>query len=348
MKRVKNILVVGNFGLRSGQLDGQTVKTRSVRELAERFGRGQYAVRHFDTDDFKERKLSVFRLLRDAAWCDTAVIVPARKSLTYLFPTLWLLSRLMRFGLVHIAVGSRQAEFFRNKVWFRSTCLRMARHSKAFFVEGGKVKSELEREFGFRNARFLPNFRVHAPLPEVANRNEGLKLVFLSRVMPEKGTAMLFRIGDHLAGRYPSGEVSIDVYGQIAKGCEWFPAKAAAAPCIEYRGPLAPEDIHGTLARYDMLLLPTQFYTEGFPGALLDAYIAGIPVAVSRWAYAEEFVRDGVTGFICGSDNTQAFCRAIDRLFDDRERLLAMKRAAREESQKYAPEKVWEILKPFL
>lgn len=348
MKRMKNILVVGNFGLRSGQLDGQTVKTRNVRELVERFGGGEYAVKHYNTEDFKHRKLSVFRLLREAAWCDTAVIVPARKSLTYLFPTLWILSRLAGFGLVHIAVGSRQSEFFRNKIWFRSACLRMARSIWAFTVEVEGIARELESEFGFRNTAVLPNFRVHGPLPAVANRNKGLRLVFLSRVMPEKGTEMVFRIGDHLARRYPSGEVTIDVYGQVAEGYESFPAKAAAATCVAYRGVLAPEDIHDTLARYDMLLLPTRFYTEGFPGALLDAYIAGIPAAVSRWAYAEEFVRDGVTGFVCGADDTAAFCRAIDTLFDDRERLLAMKRAAREESQKYAPEKVWDILKPLL
>lgn len=39
------------------------------------------------------------------------------------------------------------------------------------------------------------------------------------------------------------------------------------------------------------MLLPTHYYTEGLPGSVLDAYMSGIPIIVSRWKHASEFVK---------------------------------------------------------
>ena len=72
---------------------------------------------------------------------------------------------------------------------------------------------------------------------------------------------------------------------------------------IEYRGALQPSEIYTNLSKYDVMLLPTHFYTEGLPGSVVDAYISGIPVIVTEWKHSHEFVDNGKSGYIVPFDN---------------------------------------------
>lgn len=345
----KKIFIIGYFGYKSGRLDGQTVKTRNIRDLIEKHADESYIVRYYDTEEFRSNKFSTFNILKGCIWCDETIIIPERNSLTYIFPIVYFLSRLFRFDIIHIAIGSKQADFFRNKKWFRKRYIRMGRGIKAFLTEVSSVGKDLQDEFGFRNTGISRNFRVHDFIPNINNCNDGLKIVFMSRVTPSKGTAMIFRIGEFLEGQYPGGDVSIDIYGPVTDEEESFFENIEARRFVEYKGELAPEDIYETLSRYDLLLLPTKrYYGEGFPGAILDAYISGIPVLVSEWAYAHEFVEDEVSGFIHNADDTKAFCDTIDLLYNNKELLLERKRSAWEGSKKYSEEEAWKEIEQYL
>ena len=103
------------------------------------------------------------------------------------------------------------------------------------------------------------------------------------------------------------------------------------------------------MAQYDVLLLPTKFYTEGFPGSVLDSYIAGIPVIVTEWKYSHEFVKDGQTGFIVPFENgLDEMVGKIKLLFDGRDTLAQMKLYAKEECRKYSEDKAWSIINKYL
>ncbi len=344
----KKVFIIGYFGYGSGKLDGQTVKTRNMSELIRKHGESRYVIREYDTERFRSNPFSLFGILKNGAWCDSLIIIPQFNSLGYVFPVVYVLSRIFRFDVIHVPIGSRQAEFFGKKKWFRKAYLRMAKKIRAFLLEVSGVEKEMRDEFGFSNTGVLYNFRVHDFAPEISNRDKGLKIVFMSRINPGKGIDVIFKIGEYLREEYPAGDVTIDIYGQVTEDEEGFSRGVAANGLIEYKGWLAPADIYITLNRYDILLLPTRYYTEGFPGAVLDAYISGIPVLVSKWAFSDEFVRDGVTGFIHDVDDTAAFCNTIDRLYNDSEELLARKRSAWEESKKYSEGEAWREIEKFL
>lgn len=100
---------------------------------------------------------------------------------------------------------------------------------------------------------------------------------------------------------------------------------------------------------YDMMMLPTRFYTESLPGTILDSYIAGIPIIATKWKYAEEFIEDGRTGFIVPFKNGQdEFDRKINLIYDDREKLAQMKESAAKEAINYSEETAWNRLKKYL
>jgi glycosyltransferase involved in cell wall biosynthesis len=115
-----------------------------------------------------------------------------------------------------------------------------------------------------------------------------------------------------------------------------------------YCGVLEPEKIYTTLSQYDLMLFPTLYYTEGFPGSVLDAYISGIPVIASDWKYSKEFVREGVSGFICPMNDVDAFCTRIEHLDGNRDQLYRLRLGVLTESKKYSPETAWDIIKWYL
>ena len=97
----------------------------------------------------------------------------------------------------------------------------------------------------------------------------------------------------------------------------------------------ASGDVYAELGKYDVLLLPTRCKTEGLPGILIEAKIAGLPCVISDINYNREVVTDGVDGVILSEDTAQALVRAIRILDDDRNLLFAMKHSSRETAAQY-------------
>ena len=117
---------------------------------------------------------------------------------------------------------------------------------------------------------------------------------------------------------------------------------------VFYHGHLEPSEIYSKLENYDVLILPTFFPDEGFPGSILDAYISGIPVVVSNWKDLPSFVDHGKTGFVFDLNNNIEFYNYIIKLYENPTLLANMKQKAFDKSKEYSSESAWKILKPYL
>lgn len=171
--------------------------------------------------------------------------------------------------------------------------------------------------------------------------------MFLARINRMKGLDVVFSIAEHYYKK--NSDIQIDFYGPInEEDREYFNANIDRYSFVSYKGSLDPKNIYTTLESYDLMILPTKYYTEGFPGSILDAYISGIPVLVSNWKYASEFVSDGSNGYICDVDNVEQFIAAIEKLRNDMQLLAKLKRNAYQSSKQYSAAAAWNILKEYL
>ena len=139
---------------------------------------------------------------------------------------------------------------------------------------------------------------------------------------------------------------SITFFGQINDDdCEYFKQEVQNYSFVEYKGPLQPSEIHDTLSKYDVMLLPTHFYTEGLPGSVVDAYISGIPVLVTDWKHAHEFVEDGVSGYIVPFENgQQQMIEKVMLLKKDKELLRQLQSNVLVKRMEFAPPNINKIL----
>lgn len=171
----------------------------------------------------------------------------------------------------------------------------------------------------------------------------------MARMNQKKGLDTIFEFGDYL-NKIGENRVLFDFYGPLAIGEEnWISNNIAKYPFMKYVCTLQPNEIYSVLNQYDVMLLPTHYFTEGFPGSILDAYISGIPVIVTEWEYAHEFVDDNHSGFIVPFFNPlNDIIRKIDILLNEPDLLFDMKLNAIEKSKQYSSIVAWRILDKYL
>lgn len=339
----RDVFFIGNFGFTSSQLDGQTIKTRSIYELyCKKLG---ISFRYFDTDGMKKNKFLIFLALYRIVMCKYIVYMPAYKNLSYFFPIVYLMSVLLRFKIQLFTVGG----WFENFITTHKVISKMLMKIHVIYFQTNKLTERMEVNYGFKNLAWIPNFRkepIKTSDARLVDDTEILKIVFMSRINKKKGIGVIFEFMQFINNTNQYRNFIIDFYGPIYdpdKACFFSNIKRYSN--ASYKGIISPDSINRTLRSYDVLVLPTKYYTEGFPGAILDAYNAGIPVIVSKWRYAEEFVNDNKTGFIIPfSNNVISLVEKIQYLISNPKRLKEMKSNAYDFSHKFTPEKAWQII----
>ena len=130
------------------------------------------------------------------------------------------------------------------------------------------------------------------------------RFVYLGHIRPEKGIDQICEVSNLLDDTY-----GIDLYGSIMgeKYSDSFWDKYAN---VTYKGKLQPADVYSTLSKYDVLLLPTYWTGEGYPGVIIEAFALGMPVISTNMGGIGEIVTEG-TGLIIEAKNVQQLKDAI-------------------------------------
>lgn len=315
--KMSRILVLGYFGYKTNQLDGQTVKTRDVYKLVK--NQDNVIVDYYDTQDFQYHKLSIFKMFWKVICCRTLFYLPAQNNLKVIFPIIYCLSVIFRVKIHYLVVGGWLREFIENLPVHRY----MLAHIFGIHVETKRLKNELEEFYHFDNVDIFPNFRFFHHIPESCRSDKAghycgydlLKICFISRVQQSKGLDTLAVVADLLKKENLSDKVSIDFYGQ--KTDSYFDTHLSEEKLFKYKGILQPHEVIPTLKQYDVLIFPTHYEGEGCPGILVEALSVGLPIIASNWKYNEEFVENGINGFLCDTYDAAEYVSAIKALLND-------------------------------
>ena len=92
---------------------------------------------------------------------------------------------------------------------------------------------------------------------------------------------------------------------------------------------------YDTLATYHAMIFPTIHPTEGFSGIFIDAFISGLPILVSKWAYNEDFITHGELGLSYSAHDAEAIAKTIEHCINGDINLQAMAVNARNKASQY-------------
>ena len=191
-------------------------------------------------------------------------------------------------------------------------------------VEADKV-TDFYAEVGLYNTYRVYNFKSTTYTVDVTQPHEGkVKFVFLSRLTELKG---IFHILESIKALNAEGlkdEFEVDFYGRIDEDVkERFTQEIAYISNANHKGflDLRNDSNYDVLASYDVMLFPTMHPTEGFPGVIADAAIAGLPVIAANWNYAKELVEECKCGFVFPVGDNQALTDLMKYVLNNRDKL---------------------------
>ncbi|WP_104384585.1 glycosyltransferase [Sphingobacterium sp. HMA12] len=340
----KKYLVLGYFGYKNNQIDGQTIKTREVYELlCEK--KDSKNVSYFDTQILQTSRLAIFNLLYQLVQADTIIYLPGQNNLKSFFPIVSFISEFLKKNIIYCVVGGWLVDFLKEN----KSIAEKLNICSAILVETDYLKTNLATQFNLNNVYLFPNFRRQSFKPDFDKAlSNTFNLVFMARIMEEKGINYIFNFADYILETDLQNSSRIHFYGQInEKDLKVFLEKVQRYPFVEYKGVVEPSNVYSTLTNYDLLLLPTYYEGEGFPGTIIDAYISGVPVLASRWKQIPEFIDVGQTGFLFDLNNQREFNDIIIELLKHKDTLVEMKKQAFIKSMNYSADSAWKILEPF-
>jgi glycosyltransferase involved in cell wall biosynthesis len=200
------------------------------------------------------------------------------------------------------------------------------RRADRYLAESHQLVASAEKD-GITRTGWYPNSRpIPDAQPDFSQKSSVCsRYVYIGRVIEGKGMRVLAE-----ASRTLPASISIDVYGPWGNDLE--PDLFESCPNITWHGPLKPEAIVPTMAKYDASLLPTHYQGEGYPGAILESYLAGLPVIVTRWQALPEIV-DETVGIFIEPRNASDLANAMIALHENPEHFQRLRRNTREKAE---------------
>lgn len=249
----------------------------------------------------------VWQLLRKSGGAQVLFLHGTINDYVWLAPVVLFISHLQGKKVVLRKFAGNFADYYQNSGHLRRFCIRQVLHRADLLFWETKALVTFGQGFNSRSYWF-PNVRQRPCTLRPANQPYRKRFVYLSRVEREKGLPQLIEAFEQLGGEY-----TLDVYGPLAG----LVTADINRSNIRYRGIVPPDKVSYTLARYDVLVLPTLWRTEGYPGIIIEAFGVGLPVIASAIGGIPEIVDNGISGLLIAPGQSESIQVAVRHFTSD-------------------------------
>ena len=240
-------------------------------------------------------------------------------------------------NIVHWVIGGTLGQKVQDKIYDPSV-IGFANHT---LVESKYMVKQLT-ETNVKGVKQVPNFKPINYYPVLQTKyprnNNKLRLVFLSRIMPEKGCDYIIEASNKLNKKNFGNSYEIDFYGRIKDEYEKdFMTQIANIPNVNYKGFLNfnNTNAYDQLSSYDLMLFPTFWRGEGFAGVFIDAFIAGVPIIATDWAHNKAILEEGKNALFIKPRDAIQLADTIERCIKGDYNLDKMSAYSQKEAEKY-------------
>lgn len=336
MKKYK-VGIIGFFANGKSKAGGQEAKTCSIdRAMKEEYG--YTAIYNVDTTDWKKNPMKLFfGIINMSFRCENIIMLPAQNSLKIFVPFFEILNVIFHRKLFYSVVGGWLPNYLTENISLQYKCKKL----DAIFVETKSMRDAL-LDMGFVNVEVVPNFKYLKSVQiEKTNTSYNLpyRICTFSRVMKEKGIEDIINAVETINNKYKKVVYKLDIYGKIDDSyiSRFEELKNNFPNYIRYCGMVEPNQSVETIKDYFALVFPTHYFTEGVPGTLIDACMAGVPVISALWGNYEDVFIENVTGWGYEFNNQNALVDVLIKIMNGPEEFSKMRKITLKESEKYLP-----------
>jgi glycosyltransferase involved in cell wall biosynthesis len=331
----------GQYGAPGQKIaDGQAVRTTVItKELENRYGKENIGIAN--TNGWRKRPIAFlwesFRLIANSP---VVVIAPADKGYKTFVPILMFINRIYHRKLVHIVIGGYLPALLEQNPRY----LSYEKRFDSVFVQTENIKTDIEK-LHVGNIHFLSNLKrlKKRNVEELrVETSENIKVCVFSRINKDKGIEDAIEAVKIVNKSLGAQRVTLELYGLLPDAYKerFNQLLKENKGLINYRGIVDYNKTVEVLSDYFVMLFPTYYHGEGFPGNVVDAYNAALPIIATDWLYNKDIIRDGRNGILVPIQSPQAIADALLYLYDHREIALEYARNCLEDAVQYEPDKV--------
>jgi glycosyltransferase involved in cell wall biosynthesis len=263
-----------------------------------------------------------------------AILISASSVSTYRLLNLmqWIRPSLLK-KTTYLVIGG----YFPEGVRLKRFDWRFYTNLKNVIVQGDLLRKIIIANSELTNVRVLPNFKLFPNLLIQSNEKleNNFRFVFVGRISKGKGVSEILDATESLNKR--SKTFTVDFYGPVED--EFDSNKMNYCGFLDFQND--PEQAYTKLASYDCMLFPTYWKGEGFPGVIIDAFIAGLPVIATNWNMNSEIIEDGINGFIIPPKDAVSLANKMMWVIENRDALRAIGKSNQERANDYHIDRIW-------
>lgn len=330
---MKKIIIIGNYGNKSTTYGGQYTKTKNVNEyLVNYYGNRVVSINLYR---YKYRfPIILFQLVFCLIQAKSVIIMPAVNGLKKILPFTSILKKFLKYRLYYDVIGGWLPGVLSNN----DRLLGHASKLDGIFVET-QTMVKLLNDINLNNVYCVPNFSLRQNNDKESSltyRFMEIKMMTFSRVNREKGISLAI----DTINQYNSlnqEKIYLDIYGFLDPEYKSeFMILLENNPFIKYAGPIK-NNVISVLSQYYGMLFPTFYPGEGFPGAVIESMIAGVPIIASNWKYNPEIIKHKYNGLIFDLNSSSGFYDCIKWSIENKDEFLSMRKNCINEAEKYTP-----------
>jgi glycosyltransferase involved in cell wall biosynthesis len=264
------------------------------------------------------------------------ILISASSVSTYRLLNLmqWIRPSLMR-KTTYLVIGG----YFPEGISSKRFDWRTYKNLNNVVLEGDLLRKIVLANSGLSNLRVVPNFKSFPNL--LINSNERLennfRFVFVGRISKGKGISEILEAAEILKNR--NKEFEVDFYGPIEEEIYFDSDNNNYCGFLDFQN--NPGQAYTNLASYDCMLFPTHWKGEGFPGVIIDAFIAGLPVIATDWNMNTEIIEDGINGFIIPPKDAISLANKMMWVIENRDILKEIGTRNQERANDYHIDRIW-------
>lgn len=281
--------------------------TISFESMIDHFQKKGVSHRVLDTQKFAGMRavLFPFYFISKVIGCTVVLLNASSNGIKYLGPLAYWFARLFSIKIAirpfgdSLLNGYTSASFIIRFLMIRSVFKADILYAQTNdqFLKFKEISENVKQLMTARPSVKTANLRGDRPYQR--------RFLYMGHIKKSKGLNELLAAKKSLGDSY-----IVDIYGPIMESDFRFLENESY-----YKGVINDkEKLAAALVQYDLLILPTFYEGEGYPGSIIEAYSYGLPVISTNWKSIPEIVEDGETGFLVEPESTKALEEGMEAI----------------------------------
>lgn len=216
---------------------------------------------------------------------------------------------------------------------------QICRHKNTKNLCTGDVLERFSAKHSPNNTFQFVDLMAKSPeaLPNEEVKKQPFKVLFLGRIVKDKGVFDLISVANELKGQI---EVTI-----IGDGPDLFEAKSeverlSLKDSVMFTGQLAHSRLGAYFKETSIVVVPSNNHYEGFPRVIMESWAYNKPVLVSNVGGIKAFVKHEKNGLIFKPGDREEFLESMQKMLKNEQLFTRLQCGAREMA-KYSNQQYW-------